>query len=151
MTLDQTAQNRFRHAAGSAEDHAAAGADAEGHIAGFGRKRLKVDAVGVDHPDQLGGGEHVIGVLLLVGVALLALRLHLLGGTGHDGDYDGLFSLGVGLVPVVVLQDGGEHGLGRTAGGDIWNVFLILIGDKFHPCRTAGSQEWKVLAFFHSV
>lgn len=144
VALDQTAQNRFRHAAGSAEDHAAAGADAEGHIAGFGRKRLKVDAVGVDHPDQLGGGEHVIRVLPLVGVALLALRLHFLGGTGHDGDYDGLFPLGVGLVPVVILQDCGEHGLRRTAGGDIFLEFRILVLHELDPRGAAGGHQWQI-------
>ena len=151
VTLDQTAQDSLGNTAGGTEDDTAAGADAEGHIAGLGGHGLEVDTVGIDHADQLGGGQDHIGVLLAEGVGIGTLGLHLLGGTGHDGDDLGLLALGVLLVAVVLLQDGGEHLLGRAAGGDIGLELGELVLHELDPGGAAGGQQGQGAAVGNTV
>ena len=44
-----------------------------------------------------------------------------------------------------------EHSLWRTAGRKIRNILLVLVCDKLHPCRTAGSKKRKFLTLLNSV
>ena len=86
------------------------------------------------------GGQNDVGIFLAVGVSIGTLRFHLLGGTGHDGNNVGLLAGSVLLIPVVFLQNSGEHLLGAAAGGDILLKLRILVLHKLNPGRAAGAK-----------
>lgn len=147
----QAAQHRLGNAAGDAEDHAAAGGQAKGHIAGLWLDLIEGNAEVLDHPGQLRGGEDDVCILLAMGKGIGAHSLHLLGGTGHDGHHEGLLALRVGGVTVILLDNGGEHALGRPAGGDIFLHLRELVVHEFHPGGAAGGQQRQLAAVVHPV
>jgi hypothetical protein len=60
--LRGVAEGGLHDAAGGSEDQAGAGAEAERHVEGLGLQLLEVDAGGVDHPAELGGGQDDVDV-----------------------------------------------------------------------------------------
>ena len=144
VTGNQSAENSLRDAAGNAENDAGAGAKTEGHITGFCLKLGKVQAKLLDQTANLRSGQHRIRILHTVGVAVGTVGLHLLGSTGHDGDYINLLSAGMGRIGIVFLQQGGEHLLRGTAGGYILFEVREFVVHKLYPSRAAGGQQGKL-------
>ena len=147
----QSSKNGLGNTTGNTKDNTTAGTKSKWHITCFRIQCCKIKTKVVDHAEKLCGCDNDIGILLAFCKAIWPDRLCLLGCTWHNGNHNCFLACCMLRITEVFLDNCRHHSLWGTAGGDIWNVFLILIGDKFHPCRTAGSQEWKVLAFFHSV
>ena len=148
---NQTAQHCLGNATGDAEDDAAAGTEAEGYVAGLRRQAGEINAGVADHADQLRGGDDNIRILLALGEAVGPLGLHLLGGTGHDGDHHRALALGVLGIAIPLLDQSGHHALGRTAGGQILLELRILIGNELDPGGAAGGQQRQFDTSFHTV
>ena len=151
VVLGQAAEHGLRHAAGDAENDAAAGAQAEGHIAGLRFDLIKGNAEVLDHPGQLGGSKDNVRILLTLGEGVGPLGLHLLGSTGHNGHHKGLLPLCMGGVPVILFDDGREHTLRRAAGGHIFLHLRELVVHELHPRGAAGGQQGQLAAVFHPV
>ena len=143
------ADDCLSHAAARAEDLRRAGAHAVGQVGGFLLQHLEADAGLLHHLHDLLRGEHKVDVGDAVGVAeLLAPRLHLLGGAGHDGDVEGRAAvLGV-LLAVVFLEHGRKHLHGGAGGGEILQKFGPLVFHILHPRGAAGGHQRQVLAGF---
>ena len=96
---------------------------------------------------QFAGGDGIINVGDAVHFKFVTVTFIFLGQTGHDGDdYQFLAGDSHFLCPVR-LGDGAEHLLGRTCGRrDIQHIREMMF-EEIHPCRTAGSQDWKPNGF----
>ena len=143
------ARDRFRHAAGSAEDDAGAGRDAERHVHGLVLQIGEIDAAFLDHVDKLDRREHGVHVGLAVVGELLALRLALLRGAGHDGDV--VYLAAVAVLLIVIAQHGGEHLHRGLAGGDVAEKLGALILHILDPRRAAGGEHRERAAVFEPV
>ena len=143
------ARDRFRHAAGRAEDDAGAGRDAERHVHRFVFQIGEVDAAFLYHVDEFDRREHGVHVGLAVVGELLALRLALLRGAGHDGNVVDLAAVAVLLI--VIAQHGGEHLHRRLAGGDVAEKLGALILHILDPRRAAGGEHRERAAVFEPV
>ena len=151
VVIRQTAQNSFGNTTGDAKNNTAAGTQTEGHITSLRLDLVKGNAEVLDHPGQLRSGQNHVRVLLALGEGVGPNGLHLLGGAGHNGHDKGLFAAGIGGVTVVILDDRGEHSLGRPAGRYIFFHFREFVVHEFHPGGTAGGQKRQLPAVFHPV
>jgi len=141
MAQHEVAEHGFGHAAAGTEDEASAGSDAEGHIGGVLFHVVQVEAVGLDHADELFRGEHEVYVLNAVGVGFGAEYLVLLGRAGRDGHGNEAATLRIGMLFVVGAEQSAEHLDRRTAGGQVRHKFRPLLFAEAYPRRAAAREE----------
>ena len=147
----QSSKNCLGNTTGNTEDNATAGTKSKRHIACFRIQCCKIKTKVIDHAEKLCGCDNDIGILLAIGKAVGADCLCLLGCTWHNGNHNGLLACCMLRITEVFLDNRRHHSLWGTAGRNVRNIFFILISDKLHPCRTAGSQKRKILTLLHSV
>ena len=145
------AQGCFHHAAGSAEDGAGAGGEAQGTVKVVFRQFADGQAYVFDEFDELAGGQHNVHIAVAVAAHFGAGGLKFFGGAGHDGDGDDFLWRKPCFFGVVGFGDGAEHahgGFGRGkvvyAGGE---VFFHVVD----PAGAAGGHHGQYAAVFQTV
>ena len=151
VVRSQTTKNCLCNTTGNTKDNSTAGTESKRHITCFWLKSCKVKAKVVDHTKKLCGCDNDIGIFFTMCIAVRTNSFCLLSRTWHNGNHYSLLSLSMFRITEVFLNNSRKHSLWGSAGRNIRNIILILICNKFHPCRTAGCQERKFLTFFNTV
>ena len=149
--FNRSAQSRFHHTAGSAEDYACAGAKAQRFIKALIRQIQKTDACFLNHPRQLSGSDGYIHIRNAGGVLVISSDFKFFRRTRHNAYTYNVSGINSHLFGIVGFGDCSKHLLRRLASGEMLCHIREIVLAVFDPAGRAGGDHGQNAAVFYTL